>query len=88
MSSLMDYYNRMDELTNEQLGELIVKLSSEITPRSMFTKPALELARRFAPQAKQPDVQYAVGNASQGLAAGRNTKAMKAVEENHNGQSS
>lgn len=45
--------------------------------------PVREIARRFAPQVKQPDVQYAVGNASQGLAAGRNTKAMKAVEENY-----
>ena len=88
MISIYDHLFRLDELSNEELGEMIIGLSSETTPRSMFAKPALELARRFAPQAKQPDVQYAVGNASQGLAAGRNTKAMKAVEENYNDQSS
>lgn len=83
MVSIYDYHFRLDELSNEELGELIIELSSETTPRSMFTKPALELARRFAPQTQQPEANYTVGNASQGQASSRKTKAMKAVEERY-----
>ena len=85
MISLMQYYNTMDELTNKQLGELVIELSSENTPRSMFTKVSLELAKRFVKDINLPDSTYITGNASQGEAAGRRTKVMRGIEERYNG---
>jgi hypothetical protein len=77
-----DYFNDMDKLTNEQLSVLVISLSSDNTPRSMFTRASIELCSRFT-DIKPVNSEVASLNLSAGLAKPRNTRSMKAVKESY-----
>jgi hypothetical protein len=76
------YMDDTSSLTDEQLSVLVIALSSDNTPRSMFTKVAIQLCRRFTDVAI-PNSEYASTNLSAGIARSRNTRMIKAVKESH-----